>query len=138
MVKPIKTVVCDFDATLTLEDNYPFIKDLNMNAIGVLKEFQRLGGRVALNTAREGQQLVYALEALKAVGFVPDIANDNLPDRIKEYGHNCRKVMGCKFIDDRCIDFTGDWTLYRKILIDDNPYFKGRMAGYRGFNRVRK
>ena len=117
----IKTVACDFDNTLTQGDFYPIIKGINTEAVSVLAELQKRGGKVILFTAREQQQLVFALAALKDSGFVPDYVNDNTPHDIRKYKNNCRKIMSDIYIDDRCIDYTGDWAKYRKILIDDNP-----------------
>ena len=115
----IETVAVDFDATLTIGDCYPFIKEINLEAIEVLKEFQSYGGVVILNTAREEKQLTFALQALKENGFIPDYSNQNSPARIKKFGTDCRKVMGDIFIDDRCIDYTGDWQKYKSILLSD-------------------
>jgi hypothetical protein len=127
-VKPIRHIVCDFDGVLTIEDKYPFIEELNMEAIEVLREFQILGGKVALCTAREGFELLCAIQALGAVGFKPDAVNENLPERIKKFNMDCRKITGDIIIDDLSIDYTGDWKEYRRILIDDNPYFSMPMV----------
>ena len=127
----IRDISVDFDGTLTLEDNYPIIKELNEPLLSLLKEFQSLGGRIVLNTAREGQQLSFALQALSEVGFKPDCVNDNLPYRIKKYrGANCRKVCCDLMIDNRCIDYTGDVDKYRKVLIEDNEVFQSRAGRY--------
>ena len=123
MSKHIKYALVDFDATLTFGDSYPEVAALNMEAIEVLKEFQRMGGKVILGTAREGKTLGIALNRLGKADFYPDLANCNAPERIAQYGADCRKYMADIFIDDRCIDFTGDWSHYRKVLIDQNDYF---------------
>ena len=134
----IKSIAVDFDGTLSTGDTYPFIKALNTKAISVLKEFQSKGGQIALTTAREGKQLAFAIEALESVGFRPNTINDNLPYRIKEFGGNVRKVMGDIFIDDRCIDYTGDWDKYREILITNNDYFKTVRPTFKIPNRGKK
>ena len=120
----IESVAVDFDGTLTKVDNFPNIGEINMDAVKVLSDFQELGGRVVLNTARDGYKLHEAVVALREIGFQPDCVNENLPERIKLYKNDPRKIMGDIFIDDRCIDFTGDWKKYRQILIKDNELFK--------------
>lgn len=112
----IESVKVDFDNTISISDKYPFIEGINKRAIKVLSRFQKAGGIVILDTAREGIQLQFALKALAEAGFKPDYANENIPARIKKFGSDCRKVMADKFIDDRDIDYTGDWDKYESIL----------------------
>ena len=120
----IEYALVDFDATLTLIDQYPEVGELNMEAISVLKEFQELGGKVILGTAREFETLEIAIEALAAADFTPDFVNENAPVRIRQYGKDCRKYMADVFIDDRSIDFSGNWKYYRRVLIEDNRFAK--------------
>ena len=112
----IESVKVDFDNTLSVSDRYPFIEGIKTRAIEVLSRFQKAGGIVILDTAREDIQLQFALKALAEAGFKPDYANENIPARIKKFGSDCRKVMADKFIDDRDIDYTGDWDKYESIL----------------------
>lgn len=112
----IESVWIDFDNTLSVSDRYPFIEGIKTRAIEVLNRFQKAGGIVILNTAREDIQLQFALKALADVGFKPDYANENIPARIKKFGSDCRKVMADVIIDDLSIDYTGDWDKYESIL----------------------
>ena len=112
----IESVKVDFDGTTTITDKFPFIEGINQRAIEVLSRFQKAGGIVILDTAREDIQLQFALKALAEAGFKPDYANENIPARIKKFGSDCRKVMADVFIDDRDIDYTGDWDKYESIL----------------------
>jgi len=113
----IECVKVDFDGTLTLTDNYPFIEGINQTAIDILKAFQKAGGKVILDTCRTEIQLTYAVKALREVGFIPDLVNENLPERIIKYGMESRKIGSDLTIDNNCIDYTGDWDKYKSILL---------------------
>ena len=117
MFKPIESVAVDFDGCLTLTDHYPFIEGINQEAISVLKAFQKAGGKVLLNTNREDIQLAYAVKALREEGFVPDTVNENLPERIAKFKGDSRKLGADRYIDNNCIDYTGDWQKYKSILL---------------------
>ena len=113
----IECIVCDFDGVLGICPRWPIIDSINLEAVAILKTFQKAGGKVILCTAREGIQLTYAVKALREVDFKPDAVNENLPERIAKYGWDCRKVTGDVFIDDLSIDYTGDWVKYKSILL---------------------
>ena len=102
-----KSVAVDFDGVLTFEDTYPFVSDnqIDVNFVKCLKDWQKSGGVVILNTARRRSNgtVQPALEALKRVcDFVPDYVNQNIKEGIKVYG-DCRKIMADYYIDDRNI-----------------------------------
>lgn len=59
-------------------------------------------------TCREGKYLEDALELLDYLDVPYDYVNENVPERIKEYGNDCRKVSFDLGIDDKVVP-PGDW-----------------------------
>jgi len=99
----IETVYAvDFDGTLCVE-KWPDIGEPNTALIEFLKFVRQEGGKVILWTCREGHLLAAALLWCKARGLEFDAVNDNLPERIAQYGNNCRKVSADVYIDDKAI-----------------------------------
>ena len=79
----------DFDGTIVTEE-YP--------AIG--KPIQKRGDKWILLTMREGKSLREALTFLVLRKCFPAAINDNLPERIEQWGNNPRKVYADIYIDD--------------------------------------
>lgn len=40
-------------------------------------------------------------------GLFFDAVNDNLPERIKKHGNNCRKIGATEYWDDKAVRVTG-------------------------------
>jgi hypothetical protein len=92
----------DFDGTLCV-DAYPNIGEAN----GVLIEFLRLrkmrGDQLILWTCRSGVQLSEAVAWCREQGLAFDAVNENLPERIKQWENDCRKVYADFYVDDKSL-----------------------------------
>ena len=53
-----------------------------------------------LNTCRQGKRLEEALTWCAAHGIEFDAVNENLKERIDQYGGDCRKISADYYIDD--------------------------------------
>lgn len=93
-----KTIVAvDFDGTLH-KGEYPFIKNPNTELIEYLKA-NREKYILILHTMREGEQLEYAKQWLIEQGLEFDYYNENVPDKIFQYGDK-RKIYAEIYVDD--------------------------------------
>lgn len=98
-----QVIAVDFDGTLCREA-WPKIGAANHKLIRLLKERQQERGvKLILWTCREGALLRDAVRWCAAHGLVFDAVNQNLPERIDQYGGDCRKVSADLYIDDRAI-----------------------------------
>jgi len=93
-----KIIAIDFDNTLHLGKQFPFIGDPNLELINFIKEHQN-DYVFILWTMREGKQLKYAKEWIKEQGIKFDFYNQNTPWNIAKYGDK-RKVYADYYIDD--------------------------------------
>jgi hypothetical protein len=89
----------DFDGTL-VENKWPEIGQSNRGVIAYVKAIQERGDKWILWTMRSGDPLMAACNWCKERGLYPDAVNDNLPDLIKAFGNNPRKVYADFYIDD--------------------------------------
>lgn len=91
----------DFDGTLVTE-KWPKIGDPIKETINFCRWVQdQPDTRWILLTMREGALLQEALAFLTGIGLYPDAVNDNLPERVVEWGgSNPRKVYADYYIDD--------------------------------------
>ena len=104
----------DFDRTLILENTWPDINGRpNKPMIDYLNmEKSVRGTKVILWTCRDGQALTDAIEFCKENGLEFDAVNENLPEMIKAYGNDSRKISADKYIDDAAVDPDGvAWSL---------------------------
>lgn len=105
-----QSVAVDIDSTLSIGDyKYPELGEPNIPLIKSLNRFREEGGVVVINTLREtgsplGDILTPALEFLKENGLEWDYVNDNIPERIRKWNDNPRKIAATYHIDDRNID----------------------------------
>ena len=97
-------IAVDFDGTLC-EENWPGIGKPNTRLIDFLKQEKANGSELILWTMREGTALDEAVEWCEGLGLIFDAVNDNLADRVEEYGHNSRKVYADYYIDDHNAPF---------------------------------
>ena len=89
----------DFDGTIVTEE-FPAIGKPIESTIAFIRKLKGNGDKWILITMREGRYLDEALEYLKQIDLVPDAVNDNLPERVKQWGNNPRKVYADVYIDD--------------------------------------
>jgi hypothetical protein len=100
-----QVVAVDFDGTLCT-NKWPEIGPANRRLIEMLKRRKRERGvRLILWTCRTGEQLEAAIRWCAEHGLTFDAVNENLPERVAQYGGDCRKVSADLYIDDRALPF---------------------------------
>jgi hypothetical protein len=105
----------DFDGTI-VEDRYPEIGWLKPGAVDAIREMNVTGEfYIIVNTCRQGDELVNAVNFLLEKGIPFDRINDNHPDLINKYG-NVRKVHANYFIDASNVGGMPDWHKIPEIL----------------------
>lgn len=107
-----KIIAVDFDGTLCV-NKWPEIGKPNMDLINYLKDRRADGNRVILWTCRVGSKLMEAIYFCASHGLYFDAVNENLPEVIKEFSIESRKIFAHEYIDDRAasveyeLPFTG-------------------------------
>lgn len=95
-------IAVDFDNTIALT-SYPQIISPIYDTILFLYEAKVNGAIIVLWTCREGEELRQAVEWCNN-NFIPiDFVNENVPDRIKRFGSDCRKISADIYIDDKAV-----------------------------------
>lgn len=100
-----KVIAVDFDGTLC-ENKWPKIGEANKELIEQLKEAQKNGTAIILYTCRQHKLLKEAVKWCKEQGLKFDRVNENLPERIRAYKGDCRKISADVYIDDRAAAFS--------------------------------
>lgn len=90
----------DFDGTLC-KNRWPEIGKGNGRLIRWLIGRRKAGDKVILWTCRCGDMLEAAVRWCRDRGLEFDAVNANLPERIEQYGNDCRKVSADVYLDDR-------------------------------------
>lgn len=106
-----KIIAVDFDGTL-FTNAWPEVGEPILETIDRLKKEQQNGARIILWTNRVGERLQDAILACSRYGITFDAVNDNLPDMVKFFGNNCRKVFANEYWDDRAITATAEGLCY--------------------------
>lgn len=96
----MKIIAVDFDGCLCVS-RWPEIGRANEALIERLKRAQLEGHKLILFTCREGQLLYNAVKWCRERGLLFNAVNENLPERIAQYGGDCRKISADLYIDDR-------------------------------------
>ena len=91
---------CDFDGLLC-DDAWPEIGRPHMDTIDFFINLRACGNKLILNTCREGKLLDDAKRWCMARGLIFDAYNENLPERIAQYGGDCRKISADYYFDDK-------------------------------------
>lgn len=95
-----KVYAVDFDGTLC-HSTWPGLGEPNQPLIQRLKELSENGCKLILWTCREGALLEQAVGWCREQGLEFDAVNDNLPERVRLYGSNSRKISCDLYIDDK-------------------------------------
>jgi hypothetical protein len=95
-----EVIAVDFDGTLC-SNKWPEIGEPNTKLIEELIRYRLQGNKLILWTCRCGERLEEAIRWCKYYGLEFDSVNDNLPELVKLFGNNCRKVNADKYIDDK-------------------------------------
>jgi len=98
----MKVIAVDFDGTLC-ENKWPEIGQANERVINSLLLRQAEGDKLILWTCRTAHLLDAALMWSLKHGLRFDAVNANLPERIAEYGNDCRKVFADEYWDDKSV-----------------------------------
>lgn len=97
-----RVLAVDFDGCLC-ENRWPSIGPANRAVIDALKARKANGWKLILWTCRESELLEDALKWCAEEGVTFDAVNDNLPETVKEYGTNPRKVSADEYWDDHAV-----------------------------------
>lgn len=118
-------IAVDFDGTLITGNTWPDVAgEPNLPLINILIRERQIGNKVILWTNRTDMPekncypLKAAVDFCKAAGLEFDAVNENLPEIIKAYGSDSRKVSADTYIDDKA--FNPDYVnlmLYERIKI---------------------
>lgn len=98
-MKKCHIIAVDFDGTLC-ENKYPNIGAMNTYLIDLLKKRQKVGDKIILWTCRVGKKLQEAINKCKEHGLIFDAVNENVPEIIKSFGSDTRKIFADEYIDD--------------------------------------
>lgn len=93
-------IAVDFDGTLC-ENVWPGIGDPNLDLIEHLKLKKSQGAKIILWTCRADEELKEAVDFCSRYGLAFDAINENLPEIIKLFGKDTRKIFANTYIDDR-------------------------------------
>ena len=103
------TLAIDFDGTI-VENAFPNIGELRLNAVPVIKRLHDEGYKIVINTCRTGQREIEARECLINNGIPFDYLNENTAELIAEYPEESRKLSADLYIDDRnLLGIPDDW-----------------------------
>ncbi len=108
-------IAVDFDNTIA-RTSYPRIISPIYDTILFLYEAKVNGAIIVLWTCREGEELRQAVEWCND-NFIPiDFVNENVPDRTKRFGSDCRKISADIYIDDKavCAEDLSAWNRFNK------------------------
>ena len=97
-------IAVDFDGTLC-SDCYPEIGEANIPLVQELKENIKRGNRIILWSCRCGERLEEAIRWCSDHGLQFDAVNENIPEVLKYYGSDSRKIYADIYIDDRAYNF---------------------------------
>lgn len=90
----------DFDGYLC-KDEFPAIGKPNKRIIKHFIKLKESGHQLILNTCRVNDRLTEAVAWCKHQGLEFDAVNENLPQKIKTFGSDCRKISADYYCDDR-------------------------------------
>lgn len=96
-------IAIDFDGVIVANE-YPAIGKVNHKMIDLIKMMQANNNKIILNTCRTGKYLDTAVEVCRKEGIIFDAVNENLPERIEQFGGDCRKISADYYIDDKNLD----------------------------------
>lgn len=96
-------IAIDFDGTI-VEDHFPGIGNMMPKADECINALREAGHYVIINTCRNGESLINAINWLLQMGIGFDRVNDNHPEGTQKYGKT-RKVYADVYIDDHNFNY---------------------------------
>ena len=100
-----RAIAVDFDGTLC-KNNWPGIGEPNKALIDQLIEEQKNGAVIILWTCRARRMLKDAISWAEKQGLVFDYVNRNVPERIRAFKNDSRKISADVYVDDRAAAFS--------------------------------
>ena len=100
-----RAIAVDFDGTLC-ENAWPKIGEPNRALIGQLIEEQKNGAVIILWTCRARRMLKDAVSWAEKQGLIFDYVNRNVPERIRAFKNDSRKISADVYVDDRAAAFS--------------------------------
>jgi len=97
-----RIIAVDFDGCLCKND-WPNIGLANLDAIEELKAIQKRGNWIILWTCRCGEALEEAVAWCAKHQLYFDAVNENMPNIIRDFGSDTRKIYADEYWDDRAI-----------------------------------
>jgi len=97
-----KIIAVDFDGCLCT-NKFPDIGEPIFETINRAKLEQASGARLILWTCRRDERLTAAVEWCKYLNLHFEAVNENLPDIIKTFGGDTRKIFATEYWDDRAV-----------------------------------
>jgi cytidyltransferase-like protein len=98
-----KVIAVDFDGCICTM-KWPDVGEPNWDVIQALQEEKRKGSKLILWSCRCGDLLQAALDACDKWGLQFDAVNENLPERLVEYGYSeSRKISADEYWDDLAV-----------------------------------
>ncbi len=92
----------DFDGTLAIT-KFPEIIGPNKKIVAFTKALKVQGHKIILWTSRAGEDLTAAVDWCKRQGIIFDAVNEPLPEQIKRWGNDTRKIYADFYIDDKAM-----------------------------------
>ncbi len=124
-------IVCiDFDGTL-VDDEFPKIGKLKPHAKEVVNFLHEIGYKVIIWTCRGRQMEQDALDFLDMNGIHYDYCNNNLPESIKYWKYESRKISYDVLIDDRNLNGFMGWDKVIDCLIKQFPEERENLKSYK-------
>ena len=93
-------IATDFDGTMC-ESAWPHIGKPKWDVLKWLKTQKASGSKLILWTCRHGDMLREAVGWSAEMGIFFDAVNENLPEIIKRFGFDTRKVFADVYLDDK-------------------------------------
>lgn len=112
----------DFDGTLHL-GKFPEIGIPAPDAIKIMKQLKADGHYIIINTSRNGEQLLEAINWLLSKDIPFDRVNDNEPTNVAKYNSNSRKIYAHLYVDDRQVGGLPPWSeIYDEVCLMEANY----------------
>ena len=109
-------IAIDFDGTI-VHDRFPEVGEMMEGADCCIQRLRGDGHYIIINTCRNGETLIDAINFLLEKRIPFDRVNDNHPGKTAEYGAT-RKVYADLYIDDHNYGHEIDWAVIEKKLVD--------------------
>ena len=117
-------IAVDFDGTLHT-GQFPGIGSPAQDAVRVMQQLKADGHYVIIFTARDGAQLLDAINWLLELNIPFDRVNDNHPGNTAKYGSNSRKVYAHVYVDDHQVGGLPPWEdIYNWVTEVENAYLE--------------